>query len=352
MKSLMEYKGFKAQIMEAERLTGDYTHELPPGNPIEVFHSEEFAKYPEQWMKGPGVFVVPVRPNKGLWFDWTQNSKKNTAIVPTVKGCNPITGLQTSGIRLERYDTKCPKHGIEFKGDRFCSECGYKWPTQNYISYPNTLWLDTWNSGDGVSRQFFFTEDEMRDVATHLIGKDQIVPAFGFAFFRPKETRPEDPETTRSFNYTLTTINNNPPFWGQLYYQPQTPNWFYNTHYLNEVKTTCDSLYNDGHAIYACNASSAAPSEKFTKGLLDSDEEIHVKSFRSAPVKEVSIGAGAKINQNVILDPYPLESWKDTADASMVIYFVFQEKLEELKAGGMIDLVGKKEGMLEGIPVG
>jgi hypothetical protein len=34
---LMEYKGYKAQIMEAERLTGDYVHGLPPGSPLEVF---------------------------------------------------------------------------------------------------------------------------------------------------------------------------------------------------------------------------------------------------------------------------------------------------------------------------
>ena len=70
------------------------------------------------------------------------------------------------------------------------------------------------------------------------------------------------------------------------------------------------------------------------------------------PVKEVSVGAGAKINQELAPDPYALDTWKDTPDASMVIYFVFQEKLEELKAGGLIDLVGKKEGMLDGVPVG
>jgi hypothetical protein len=58
MKTLMEYKGFKAAIMEAERLTGDGVHGLPPGRSIQVYHSEEFVNYPEQWMKGSGVFKV------------------------------------------------------------------------------------------------------------------------------------------------------------------------------------------------------------------------------------------------------------------------------------------------------
>jgi hypothetical protein len=73
---------------------------------------------------------------------------------------------------------------------------------------------------------------------------------------------------------------------------------------------------------------------------------------RKPEVKEVSIGAGAKINQELVPDPYPLDSWKDVPDAVMTIYFVFQEKFEELKAGGMRDFQGKPEGMLQNIPVG
>jgi hypothetical protein len=72
----------------------------------------------------------------------------------------------------------------------------------------------------------------------------------------------------------------------------------------------------------------------------------------SAPVKEVSIGAGAKIKQGLALDPYALDSWCDKPEAVMTIYFVFHEKFEEIKAGGMHDVEGKPEGMLDGLPVG
>jgi len=96
----MEYKGFNAQIMEAKRLTGTQVHRLPPGIPLEVYYSDEFVQFPENWMKGPGVFIVPVKPDKGLWFDWRHNDELNTAVLPTVKGCNPVTGLKTSGFHL------------------------------------------------------------------------------------------------------------------------------------------------------------------------------------------------------------------------------------------------------------
>lgn len=99
-KTRMSHKGFFARIMEAERLMGENDHGLPPGRALPVYESELFVDYPENWMKGPGVFVVPVSPNKGLWFDWTMNDNANTAVLPTVKGCNPITGMQTSGFQL------------------------------------------------------------------------------------------------------------------------------------------------------------------------------------------------------------------------------------------------------------
>ena len=141
-------------------------------------------------------------PETGLWFDWTFNSDKNTAIVPTVKGCNPITGLKTSGFHLERYEDKCPKHGCDFIGDRFCEECGYKWPCQNYVAYPNLLLWDGYRSEDGNVRQFFFTEELMRDVSSALIGRENTVPAFGFAFYTPKKLREELREEYRIIRKT------------------------------------------------------------------------------------------------------------------------------------------------------
>ena len=218
--TIMEHKGYKAQVMEAPRLVGDSNFGLPPGQPIDAYPVDVFIKIPENWMKGPGIFVVPVKKNKGLWFNFRQNSEINTAVIMTVKGCNPITGLQTSGFHLEKYEKSCPKHGCDFLAERFCPECNYKWPDRNFLS-GDPLWWDVWKTSDGIGRQFYFTEDELKDIATHKIGSENTVPAFGFAFYSPKERRPEK-EPARVFGASLIYGNKDYKTWEQLYtYTPK-----------------------------------------------------------------------------------------------------------------------------------
>lgn len=352
LRDTMQYKGFSARIMEAERLRGDTVHGLPPGRPLPVYMVDDFKEVPESWMKGPGVFVVPVKPNKGLWFDWTNNSKVNTAVIPTVKGCNPITGMQTSGFHMERYEEKCPKHNKPFKAERFCEECGYKWPFGNYVAAPNILWFDGFRSDDGSVRQFFFTEEELRDVATHMIGKENTVPAFGFAFYRPKEMR-EEHSSSRLFSVSSAT------------------SWVYTSSGSDGLYSSCPDMGSysmkglsagstptASPAVYACNAGgSLLASSSVGGGTPKVPEKHYMKSMaadqiRCRQVAEVSVGAGAKIAQDLAQDPYALDTWKDTPDAAMTIYFVFEEVLKEMMSKGMNDFTGKPEGMLAGIPVG
>lgn len=382
----MEYKGFKAQIMEAQRLTGDLTHDLPPGSALPVYHMDEFLKPPRGWMRGHGVFVVPVRPEKGLWFNWRNNSEINVAVLPTVKGCNPITGLQTSGFHLEKYENKCPKHNCDFMADRFCPECNFKWPDRNYCSM-SPLWWDGFRADDGTVRQFFFTEEMMRDVATHLIGKENTMPAFGFAFYTPKEMRQEPERVSRGVNSIIYSASYSAPVvdfsdGDGSAFNSGDKMFFHNTSLNTADKKGLiggtNGMFTHASSVYLCNSGEdgvktlsdkleirttgrvglGSPSPKKTLEINEETKKIKPKNFlRSHHVVrkknvEVSIGAGAKIRQTLNRDPYPLDSWKDKPDAVMTIYFVFQEKFEELKAGGMRNLKGCKEGMLENIPVG
>jgi hypothetical protein len=407
MKTTMEYKGFKAEIMEAPRLVGDHVFDLPEGRALQVYYADEFLHPPGNWMKGQGVFVVPIRPNKGLWFNWRGNDELNTAVLPTIKGANPITGLRTSGFHMEKYEDKCPKHGCDFMADRFCPECDFKWPERNYCSM-NPLWWDGFRADDGTVRQFFFSEDELRDVASHLIGKENVVHAYGFTFFTPKERR-EHP--TGSYSRGMSgsifhlTSSISPGKMGSMINDSfVTSNsddvHIYNTSFVkkgikaeNKMSDTLGkevSFCSAGGPIGAPEPVSAAPvgGDAFVEdsgeecsggGIISSGiplppmkktrfiGETKKKSFsskgelrgmqvnstpRSKPVKEVSIGAGAKIRQALNADSYPLDSWKEIPDASMTIYFIFHEKFEELKAKGMRDISGAKEGMLANIPVG
>ncbi len=185
----IEHKGFKSTIMRAKRLTGNHVHGLPPGIPIDVYPVDAFEKPLDNWIPGPGNYVVPVESDWGLWFDWRDNDTMNTSILPSIKGMNPITGQRTKGFALERYEEKCPIHKIKFKDGLFCEKCDFKWPHQNYVTYPNILWWDGFRSADGKVRQFFFTEDLLKSVPEQVIGKEDTVPAFGFAFFRTKVRR-------------------------------------------------------------------------------------------------------------------------------------------------------------------
>lgn len=378
MKTVMEYKGFKAEIMEAERLKGEREHELPPGSSLPIYSVYEFKKHPDNWMEEDGCFVVPVKPNKGIWFDWRDNDGLNTAIIPTVKGCNPITGLKTEGFALERYKKKCPKHETEFKADRYCEECGYKWPVQNYISSPNVLWIDGFREKDGITRQFFITEDMMRDIAGHKIGKENTVPAFGFAFYQTKVNK----------NITWT-------------YSP-TMQWFPPAHHFGCTCSGCyiPSIYNSGWGsgnigqsnIFLTNTSTQlfssmkdnsgsrsnyssdeikilSKSEHFNKmkslksngemqldslnmtSELKSNDDI-LRSIKPLVKKEVAVGAGAKIKQSLLPDIYDITDWTEEPSSIMRIYFIFEEELNHWKSFGMKDLEGKKDGMLNGLPVG
>jgi hypothetical protein len=386
----MEFKGFKAQIMEAPRLIGEGVHGLPSGVPLEVYPSDMFIHYPENWVKG--AFVVPVKPNKGLWFNFRENSEINTAVIMTIKGVNPITGMQTSGFHLEKYETKCPKHGCNFLSERFCPECNYKWPDRSYLS-SSPLWWDGWlNQKDGTVRQFFFSEEELRDVASTILGKENTVPAFGFAFYAPKEPRPESAGIYHNDKVYKTSFNGYPTSGtGMLGMGISTPAGSSTNYYcsslsgtnlcydsaLNEVKTSgfISGGNNSGALLGACldNVNMETPkirSKSLSKRSMSQEtgrravlgcvvgasmeDGLDYERERSmpAPVKEVSIGAGAKINQKLNADPYALDTWKETPDSVMTIYFVFQEKFEELKAKGVRDLEGSKEGILSNCIVG
>ena len=143
--NIIECNGFKARIMEADRLTGTQSFALPPGKPLPVYKVSSFKKRPDTWMDVEGSVVVPVKSDKGLWFDWTLNDAENTAILPSVKGCNPLTGQQINGFTLESYKNKCPVHGIDLDDKLHCSECGFDWPvnprTSSQADLPQSLFV-------------------------------------------------------------------------------------------------------------------------------------------------------------------------------------------------------------------
>jgi hypothetical protein len=342
--------------MKARRLTGDIVHGLPPGNNLPAFHIDHFPGAPKDWIRtdpkyNSASYIIPI-PNDSetaFWFDWTKNNHLNTAILASVKGINPITGLALEGPILEEYKNKCPVHNIEFSGDiRFCKQCNYSWPPQNYICHPNVLWWDGFRQQDGKVRQFFFTTEERRDIASLIIGKHNVVPAFGFIFYKPKEPRIvnwieiEEQETVHYKWYSgpggqcVCKLSNNTVDRGGA--GTGGPN------YVN-VSSTTKNPEELTNVIYMSNESST------TMDFMPIARSVgkQVKSMKSM---SVSIGAGAQINQDLLLDDLGLDKWKAEPEAIIRLYFCFVDQFQEILAKGFDPLKGQSEGFLDKLPIG
>jgi len=347
----MEYKGLKAQIMRAQRLTGQGTHGLPPGTPIDIYPVDVFEHPLSHWITGAGNYVAPVDSDWGLWFNFTQNDQMNTAVLPSVKGMNPITGRRTNGFMLERYEDKCPEHGEKFKDGNFCEKCNFKWPDQNYLAYPNTLWWDGFRTTDGKVRQFFFTEELSKSIPELCIGKEDTVPAFGFAFFRPKVARQSLVVNTRSLlssdlvgshvyytNYCGSSGNI-----GLGSPSPGT-NLLFNC-CLQESDTTLNCCSTD--SAFVSSPSLNLSSAKYV------EPGVYTQTVaKKKKTSEVGVGAGAEISQSLSVDTLKLDDWQTEPASVMRLYFIFIDQFNELKEKGLKDLSGVKEGFLEGLPVG
>lgn len=440
--TIMTCNGKKAVIKLTPRLNGEDSFHLPPGRAARVFLVDSLPGCPEDWVRGEGSYVVPIHPDVAFWFDWTQNDHLNTAVLSSVKGLNPITGLKIDGIKLEKYKEKCPVHNEPFNHGRYCSKCDYKWPAQSYVSSPNTLWWDGFRQPDGTVRQFFFSEEVERDVAAACLGGEQnTVPAFGFAFFEPKVRRATPPPPQYRPNSPMSFLGIK-GFSGESGYSgtsgfsgcfsgfsgsagPRGPSGYsgysgisgssgfsgtsgYSSpkmgvdlkllkHLLetkkhptasNDGKKSCRSkeqIIEQKRMDLIAQQNYYSPSHTtadFTRSLSDStfvnrisdvmDEseitEVHEASAGAEEVEtckfveerhkpaenaKVSVGAGARIRQDLLDDPVGLDEWKTESSGLIRLYFVFESKFERiLNDGGIRDLEGSKEGFLKGLKVG
>jgi hypothetical protein len=280
---------------------------------------DEYEASPDSWMHGSGKagsYFVPILPEHGMWLDFNANNSHShhVAAVVSVQGVNPLTGLKADPLRLEQYRETCPKHKVMFQMNRHCPECKYAWHPQNYISSNNgsAFWIDGFRTEDGVVRQWYFTEEECKGVAAQILGKDRVF-AIGVAFYLSKNPKPKPA-------YQVYCASAGSPYsWGAggTYGSSvvcSTSNPFVSNSY-------CKSL-GDAYAnqkLGSFEAESAEPMKSavnITKGI---DPDFRpgriirksLSSTRAVPAKQLEIGAGAKIIQQINPDPENLDFWQD-----------------------------------------
>ena len=270
------------------------------------------------------------------------NDPLNTAILPSCKGMNPLTGQKLEGMVLEQFADKCPIHNKSFAHGRHCEECGYEWPPQNWVSHSNTLWWDGFRQPDGSVRQFFFTDEDKRDIATAVIGKKNTVPAFGFAFYQPKQYREPPRPVMRSCSMAFGNGFGGHSFGSSLDY--------HSTDNMKHFAPTSENMA--GAEVAMCSASASASTLKGAPVRSMNMSKLSKSVTSEKKSKSVSVGAGAKIRQELTACSLGIDGWKDQPEAIIRLYFCFEEQFRHIAAKGIKPLVSNSEGYLKDLPVG
>jgi hypothetical protein len=370
----------------------EVSHRLPPHAPVEVYPVDEYSGCPDNWMHGSDVassYFLGVKEDYGMWLDFNECSyhTHDVAIVVSIQGVNPITGQKMVGenpLRLEQYHKKCPIHNIEYKQDRYCDECGFKWPGQNYLSTTGTpdnmLWLDGFRTPDGKVRQYVLTEDKMKGVASQMIGEDRVF-AIGIAYYLSKNKKPFVPKRPverpskgiyghamgGSFQGFAQT---NPMFFSPMH----TPNTWNSGSPMRKMESSTSnskSASNSSRIMMSIDENHSPVPDIVTLGdFSDSDNIVDnhegtICSMSSIenmtrggsvniepviPVKKLEIGAGALINQRVYDDPKLMNYWEEEPAGMIYINYCDEDSLKKILDKGI--RADKKDGFMQGINVG
>ncbi len=375
----------KSKIIDGEEVTQG----LPPYKRATPYPVDEYTDCPEDWIHGSdkaSSYFLAAQEGMGVWLDFNPctSHTHDVAVVVSVQKINPLTGQESESFALEKYGKKCPLHDCDFQQDRFCPECKFKWPAQNYLATTGTpksmFWLDGFRNEEGKVRQYIMTAEKMRGVAANLIG-DKRVYAIGVAFYLSKKPKPV-PEYSgsvlRGRSVLLMDLEKSAGISGYDGYHGLTktvvtPQWSMPntdessehtpigasammslndegnddvkyTHSINQIKADVSSKYERDRASVAhvISRGGGVPDQLF--------EGVAAQDLETVDETKLEIGAGAAIAQQVYADPKDLDYWEAEPAGFIYINYVNESKCNKiLKAGRRKE---SKEGFLAGLPVG
>lgn len=294
---------------------------LAPPAPWPVFSVAQYddGRLPREWERGgpgKGAFFLGTHSNRELWFNFRRmNSHSHyVAVMVSIQGMSGVTGqpIPEGQIRMEQYRTHCPLHGIEFGSDRFCRECGFKWPHQNYITNAagdesvRDFWTDGWRTADGKIRQYVFSlAGEGLGVAEQVLGEQRAL-AIGFAVFLSKEPKPVETHHRRRGGY-----------------------------------------FGDGLGLEL--ESSGGGAHTYGGSTMRSFNAGPTLRRVGAPAR-VEVSFGREVEQEVYRDPHDLDFWREEPEAIFVITPTDNAWVQEITRNGpTVDLTAQGKGPLLGL---
>jgi len=286
----------------------------------------------------------------------------------SVQGINPVTGKKVTQLNLEQYREKCPVHNVAFLQDRFCPECNYAWPAQNYISTTTgqMLWIDGFRNEKGEVRQYIITEDITRGVAAQVIGDDRVW-AIGFAFYLSKESR-KGPAHLGNPHWGMSSLS----MADSGEYGADMASLDYDSCVSGPSGPTgpCGAVgaygpYGDGSKslsfnmastqhVNSCSCSKGGMHRSLkTGGGIIRAQSMMAPRTTPAPMtqqKMLEIGAGARIDQEIGVDPNPIDYWQAEPIGLIYCNYVDDVMFRQILKAGQRQV--KKEGALAGLNVG
>ena len=256
------------------------THSLPPGlGNFPVRMVEDYKdKVPAKWLEHGGVFL-PMYQREAMWLSFGMNGHNpdNYCALKVAAGkVNAVSG-KTWTETLEKPDA---------------SVAG-KDPVQDYMVCPDQPWLDGFNTGDGVIRQFISMPLGMGyTVEKQVTGKEDVGGIQLIVYpAKPGVIKPKHQ------NYRMLGMNA--------------------TGSAGHYEAT---YQHDGYAVM-----SAVPTS------LNADEDYFVGSrgiTRSAVSKgaEMGLAAGGKMAQKIYEDTYGIDSW-DTENAQRIFVHIVNSQM-------------------------
>jgi hypothetical protein len=358
-KELMSVGGLGVAMNAPLLRSGSKTFELAHYRAVDTFVVDQYPACPVSWMRGGagvGSYFVPLLEGRELWFDFNScgDHTHHVAIVISVQGVNPITGLKTDGVQLEQYVNNCPRHKVPFEQDRFCPKCKYGWPKQNYLCTTATpdgmLWIDGFRADDGTIRQYLVTSEVLRGVAAQLIG-DARVYACGFTFYLSKEMRPaRSTPTSRGFGFVDFESKSAGPSVDCLDFMDSSIGSPISTYCCDSVEKSDEKFVKYSGEISSKISSRKLFDSSNSGRLMSAGPSARSFASVSAPVKKLEIGAGVKVDQRIYDDPEAIEFWRDKPEATIYLNYTSQEEVDRIVCSGKRD--EKAEGFLTDIKVG
>ena len=353
--------GFIVNLPSA--LTGDGVNTLPPYAPVRASKVDLFPGAPAEWPRSSGntaSYFIPIVEGRGMWLDFNRcfDHPHHVAVAVSIQGVNPLTGRKADKLELERY-------GTDDKVEEWLRG------RQNYLATTSTprgtLWIDGFRAADGTVRQYIFTKDEKKGVASQIIGVDRVF-AIGVAFFLSKEPKPVEQPRGGRRNYGGGSSDDFLMgykgddflgFAGAADYDCSsipTASAYYVASSTGDAPIGASGLLgSSGHKGSTKNSYAAAGS-----GLLRSMNVASAScpnaNSRTYPgvsswdaTDKLEIAAGAKISQELYKDTVAADYWQDVCAGIIAVSYAPAALIEEIFAAGQ---VAEKEGYLTKLAVG